>query len=325
MHQRTHSKLRLLACCAALFCGLAQAATFNAPVTVAANGGSEPGIDVAPDGTLYISTATGLPNWSAIYRSDNGGASWITTPLGLRLAAIGGGDIDLTVAPDNGTISTTDLWLGSSGVATSSDKGNTWLAAPFNGSFLEDRQWVAAVGGGRVYHVVHQLELGDVVSLSLNNGLLYPVQILAATPLDQQLTLGPPGNLVAENGGLLADRVAFVYGVASSGFGFARSLNGGLTWTSTYPGAAAGAGTSGFPSIADDGHGNLAVVWIPQNSGTVYLITSGDFGNSWTAPRAIVSAGTSIYAWVGYRNGKIAVSLYHTGESGTADTVSSAA
>jgi hypothetical protein len=320
-------RVKLLLCASLLCSGLAQAATFNAPVTVAGNGGSEPGIDVAPDGTLYIATATGLtigaipPSVSAIYRSDNGGATWVTTPLGLRQVAIGGGDIDLTAAPDNGTISTTDLWLGSSSVATSSDKGNTWLALPLNGSFVEDRQWVAAVGGGRVYHVVHQIPLGDVVSLSTDSGLLYPLQTLAATPVDQQLTIGPPGNLVAENGGLLNDRVAFVYGVAAGGFGFARSTNGALTWTNTYPGSAAGAGTTGFPSIADDGHGDLAVAWIPGSSGTVYLITSTDFGATWTAPRAIVSSGTSVYCWVAYRNGKIAVSLYHTTAAGTSDTV----
>src|SRR5690242_11371338 len=95
------------------------AATFNPPVTVVTNGGAEPGIDIAPDGTVYVNAATSLvigqvpPNVSAVYRSDDGGATWVTTPIGLRQVAIGGGDIDLAVAPDTGTISTTDLWLGS--------------------------------------------------------------------------------------------------------------------------------------------------------------------------------------------------------------------
>jgi hypothetical protein len=297
----------------------AHAATFGAPVNVRDNGGSEPGIKVAPDGTLYIFAATSLvigqvpPSVSAIYRSDDGGNTWVTTPLGLRQAAIGGGDIDLAVAPDNGTISTTDLWLGSASVATSSDKGNTWLASPFNGLFVEDRQWVAAVGGGRVYHVVHQIPAGDIVSISVNSGLLYPIHTLGASPLDQTGCICAPGNIVAENGGLLGDRIAFVFPTTTSGVGLARSTNGGLTWTVTYPGISVNAGAmTGFPSIADDGAGHLAIVWQPAGNGGFYLVKSSDFGNTWSAPQLVESTGTSLYPWVAYRNGKIAVSYYHT-------------
>jgi hypothetical protein len=311
----------------------ALAASFGAPVNVNDNGGSEPGIKVAPDGTLYIFAATSLvigqvpPSVSAVYRSDNGGATWVTTPLGLRQAAIGGGDIDLAVAPDNGTISTTDLWLGSASVASSSDKGNSWLASPFNGLFVEDRQWVAAVGGGRVYHVVHQIPAGDVVSTSVNSGLLYPLHSLAATPLDQTGCICAPGNIVAENGGLLGDRIAFVYPTTTSGVGLARSSNGGLTWTNTYPGISVNAGAmTGFPSIADDGAGHLAIVWQPAGNGGLYLVRSNDFGATWTAPQLIESGGTSVYPWIAYRNGKIAVSYYHTSvAAGVADNVGAGA
>ena len=297
----------------------AHAATFGAPVNVRDNGGSEPGIKVAPDGTLYIFAATSLvigqipPSVSAVYRSDDGGANWVTTPIGLRQAAIGGGDVDLAVAPDNGTISTTDLWLGSASVASSSDKGNTWLASPFNGLFVEDRQWVAAVGGGRVYHVVHQIPAGDVVSTSVNSGLLYPIHSLAATPLDQTGCICAPGNIVAENGGLLGDRIAFVFPTTTSGVGLSRSTNGGLTWTVTYPGISVNAGgLTGFPSIGDDGAGHLAIVWQPAGNGGFYLVTSNDFGNTWSAPQLVEGTGTSVYPWVAVRGGKIAVSYYHT-------------
>lgn len=302
----------------AVLAGAAQAASFTT-ATVAANGGSEPGIKVAPDGTLYVFTATGLiigqipPSTSAIYRSDDGGATWTMPPLGLRQVAIGGGDIDLTVAPDNGTVSFTDLWLGSASVGYSADKGNTWLAAPINEVVVEDRQWVAAVGGGRVYHVVHQIPSGDVVSTSIDNGLLYPLISLAATPLDQTGCICAPGNMVAENGGLLGDRIAFVYPTTTSGFGLARSTNGALTWTNAYPGISVNAGgVTGFPSIAGDGAGHLAVVWQPAGNGRFYLVTSSDFGATWSPPQLVESTGTSVYPWVAYRNGKIAISYYHT-------------
>lgn len=311
----------------------AHAATFGAPVNVNDNGGSEPGIKVAPDGTLYIFAATSLvigqvpPSVSAVYRSDNGGTNWVTTPIGLRQAAIGGGDIDLAVAPDNGTISTTDLWLGSASVATSSDKGNSWLASPVNGLFVEDRQWVAAVGGGRVYHVVHQIPAGDIVSTSINSGLVYPVHSLGASPLDQTGCICAPGNITAENGGLLGDRIAFVFPTTTSGVGLSRSTNGGLTWTVTYPGISVNAGAlTGFPSIAGDGAGHLAIVWQPAGNGGFYLVTSNDFGNTWSAPQLVEGTGTSVYPWVAYRNGKIAISYYHTTvAAGVSDDVGSGA
>ena len=299
-----------------LFATSAFGASFGAPVTVAVDGGSEPTIDVAPDGTIYVTGTTGLcagclpPNIGAVYRSDDGGATWRTTPAGTRQIAIGGGDIDLVVAP-SGAIATTDLWLGNSSVAVSQDKGETWLASPLQGTPAQDRQWLAATTNG-YYHVVHQIPAGHVVSFSLD-GVLYPVHQIAATPLDQTGCICPPGNVVAQGGGLLADRVAFVYQTTTRGMGIARSTNGGITWTNTYPGESVNAGgVMGFPVIATDGQGRLAAVWQPEGTGDVYLVTSTNFGSSWTAPRLIENSGTAVYPWVAYRNGKIAVSYYHT-------------
>ena len=304
----------------------AAAATFGAPVTVAVDGGSEPTLDVAPDGTLYITGATGLiigavpPSISAVYRSDNGGASWKLLPPSLRQATIGGGDMDLVVRA-NGNLATTDLWLGSSSVATSTDKGESWLASPFQGVIAQDRQWLASTANG-VYHVTHQIPAGDVVSFS-TDGLVYPVHSLGATPLDQTGCICAPGNIVARSGGLLSDSIAFAFPTTTSGIGISRSTNGGLTWSVSYPGLSINAGgVTGFPIIATDGNGRLAAVWQPAGSGGVYLVTSGDFGASWSAPRLIESTGTSVYPWVAYRGGKIAVSYYHTTASASiADNV----
>jgi hypothetical protein len=107
--------------------------------------------------------------------------------------------------------------------------------------------------------------------------------------------------------------VAFAFPTTTSGIGISRSTNGGLTWTVSYPGQSVNAGAvTGFPIIATDGAGRLAAVWQPAGNGGIYLVTSNDFGASWAAPRLIEGAGTSVYPWVAYRNGKIAVSYYHT-------------
>jgi hypothetical protein len=86
-----------------------------------------------------------------------------------------------------------------------------------------------------------------------------------------------------------------------------------LTWTTTYPGRSVNAGqVTGFPAIANDGAGRLAAVWQPAGNGGFYLVTSANFGATWSAPQLIESSGTSVYPWVSYRAGKISISYYHT-------------
>ena len=317
--------------------GRAHAATFGTPVVVSGDDVSEPGIDVAPDGTLYVNAPVGVlsnvpGSPSQVYRSTNGGATWTTLPQSLKANLPGGGDSDIAVSKE-GTLSETDLWLGNSTVATSSDKGQTWTAQPLQGPLVQDRQWVAATSGGRVYHVVHQIPTGLWVSRSVDSGLTYPQQILAATVLDQTGCVCPPGNIVAEDAGsgvpgLTGDKVGGVYATSDGGVGFYRSTNGGLTFTNTRPAPASAATTNAaFPVVADDGTGRLAVVWlaINGNTSTVWFNTSNDFGATWGSPRQLVTGGANVYPWVAFRAGKIAVSLYHSDTAGTPDTVPASA
>src|SRR3954467_7388160 len=167
--------------------GTAHAAGFGASVLVSDDNVSEPGVDVAPDGTLYVNGPVGVlsnipGSPSTVWRSDNGGASWTKLPASLKGNLPGGGDSDIVVLP-NGNLAETDLWLGDSTVATSTDKGQTWLANPVQGALVQDRQWVAATSSA-VYHVVHQIPTGLILSKSLDGGLKYPIHNLAAPRLD---------------------------------------------------------------------------------------------------------------------------------------------
>ena len=329
-------RLAVAAACLAmlgLVLGAASArAAFNPAVVVSGADLGEPGIDAAADGTLYINAPTGLlsnlpGSPSDIFRSDDGGSSWRLLPAGLKANFPGGGDSDISLDPQTGAIAETDLWLGSATVSKSTDKGATWTANPLQGVVVQDRQWVAQAGGGVVYHLTHQIPLGLVVSKSIDGGVTYPVSTIGATPADQTGCICPPGTLIAEGGSTLglSDKVGFVYATSTGGVNFARSTNGGLTFSqSTVGPASSGTTNAAFPVVANAGGNNLAAVWLEDDgtsSSVVKYAQSSDWGATWSAPRTLVSDGASVYPWVAAKGSKVAISLYHSTASGTSDTV----
>jgi hypothetical protein len=292
---------------------------------------SEPGIAVASDDTIYIDGPEGLlsnlpGSPSPVFRSEDGGASWTKTPFSLRENLPGGGDSNIALDPANGAIYMTDLWLGDSTVSTSSDKGNTWTANPLQGLPIQDRQWVATSGGGIVYHAVHQIPLGLVVSKG-SGGLLYPQSTIAATPVDQTGCVCPPGNVIAQSGGGLlgsSDKVGLIYATSSGGIKFAGSGNGGLTFANVdVQPESANTTDAAFPVVANAGGNHLVATWLNVKGSTssVAYSDSHDWGATWSAPRTLVSGGASVYPWIAARGSKVAISLYHTSTAGTPDNV----
>lgn len=314
----------------AIGAGAASAATFTTTV-VSGDDAGEPGIAVGTDNALYIDAPSGLlsnlpGSPSFIYKSTDQGASWTKLGAGLRANFPGGGDVNISIAPDTGTIYGTDLWLGSATVFSSSDGGASWLANPLQGVVVQDRQWVAAAAGGSVYHATHQIPTGLIVSKS-TNGLVYPYHTVAATPLDQTGCICPPGNLIAEGGGGLLgtnDKVGLIYSTSSGGVKFARSANGALTFTNVEVSPASSADTGqAFPVVANAGGGNLDAVWLEVNGNTssVHFARSTDWGATWTDRKTLVSAGASVYPWVASEGSKVAISLYHSDTTGAPSSV----
>jgi hypothetical protein len=314
--------------------GAAGASAFSTTV-VTGEPMSEPGIAVAPDNTIYVDGPEGLLSHlpgspSPVFRSENGGASWSKTPFSLRENLPGGGDSNIAIDPTNGGIYMTDLWLGDSTVSTSSDKGNTWTANPLQGPAIQDRQWVATSGGGIVYHAVHQIPLGLVVSKG-SGGLLFPQSTVAATPVDQTGCICASGNLIAQAGGGLlgsSDKVGLIYATSSGGVKFAGSSNGALTFTNVnVQGETANTTNAAFPVVANAGGNHLVATWlnVKGNTSSIAYSDSHDWGATWSAPRTLVNSGASVYPWIAAQGSKVAISLYHTSTEGTPDNVPASA
>jgi hypothetical protein len=296
---------------------------------------SEPGINVAPGGAIYVngpagllSNAPGAP--SPVFKSTDGGTTWITTPTSLRANLPGGGDSNVSIDPTTGNLYMTDLWLGSSTASRSTDGASSWVANPLQGVVVQDRQWVAAAGDGDVYHVTHQIPTGLVVSKSISplDGIVYPQHVVAATPVDQTGCVCPPGNLIAEAGGVTGDKVGVIYATSTGGVNFAASANGGLTFTNSPVGPAGpGVTSDNFPVVANAGGGHLVAVWLEDDaaSSKVLYNDSLNWGATWGTAKTLVSSGTSVYPWVAAGGSKVAISLYHTSAVATPATVPSSA
>lgn len=307
---------------------VATGAKFGAPIGLpGSNHVSEPGINVAPNNDIYINGPTGVlripTSASPVYKSTDGGLTFTATSPGLRAALPGGGDSNIAIDPGSGALYMTDLYLASATVSRSVDGAASWVANPIQGVVVQDRQWVAAAGGGVVYHVTHQEPAGLVISRSSapTDGLVYPQNIVAASPLDQEGCLCPPGDLIATN-----SNVGVIY-TTGSGVKFAHSSNGGLTFSNAFVSPDGAASTSdAFPVVADTGGGKLVATWLETTTAaaSVHFSTSPDWGATWTAPRTInTGSGTPVYPWIAAKGAKVAISLYHTSAVGNPQTVPS--
>jgi hypothetical protein len=310
--------------------------TFGTSVVVSDKEASEPGIDIANDGTIYVNAPGGVvlnsegPNPSYLWRSDNGGASFVETSDLTRQAGPGGGDSDLVIVPDTQHLAYTDLWLGSASVSSDLvDKGETWVTNPLEGVVGQDRQWLAATNGDVVYHVTNQLPGGLVVSKSFNGGSVYTQHVMAASLADRGGCLCSPGNIIAESGAPLAnglggtvnDKVGVIFAVqggnatgavlagAPEGVSFAKSTNGGLTWTIHPVVAPANVSRQGlFPVVANVGGNVLAATW--YENGKIMTSRSTNWGDTWSAPLLVSGSDSAVMPWLDARAGKVALAYY---------------
>jgi hypothetical protein len=296
----------------------------------------EPGLDIAPDGTIYVTTpGSGGARWS---RSDNLGVSWTTSkvvkPPGAPQTLTSGSDSDVAVAAD-GTVYMADLTIDGIEVSKSTDKGATFPQQTFI-PFSADREWLATDGphGETVYCAWHELATGTMlVEVSTDCGKTFG----APHPIySQPATVAESAHNGTSIGGISTDGaggVSILYGVTRpdttdttygtppiSEIHMGMSRDSGATWSdvTVNPGAADANFGMFWMSSGVDTAGNLYAVYSGYahkgEPDHVWLQESTDKGATWTAPyRVDDEGGNDLFGWVaGGGPGVAVVAWYHT-------------
>lgn len=283
--------------------------------------GFEQGINILPDGTIYVDEPPGLPSHGRAWTSTDGGVSFDELRFGTPFNRFpGGGDTDI-VPSDDGRIYFLDLWGGSNSVTTSKDGGATWERGnPIVGVPTSDRQWIAIgerdelLGEDTVYVIYSKLFMSPDwtwFARSIDGGLTWtyhrPVLFDAGaseTEVGFGHPIGPTGNLVADGAFL-----AFAYQFRGR-MHVATSDDAGENWTSTRVHEDPHARGS-IVSIAMDGQ-DLHVSYLTGDFRNVMVASSHDRGATWSEPQAVATGGTAIFPWVAARDGKVGVAWYRT-------------
>lgn len=312
------------------FAARAQAAalTFSAPVELPSSSGlGEPSLILDHLGNRFVTAPQSLGNISGggspVWTSTaaQGGASWgrPVTPVG---DPVSGGDTDLAVDAGN-NVYQTDLWLGNSAMALSTDHGQSFIANEWGHTQpVDDRPWLAydassntnylAWDGADAIHVGRTLPLSDP-----HLGLTFPQDVPAVPECviggNNPCSTAPIRQCVCPPGGIAVDQKSGqVYvsysrqngGSLGGGVGIARSDNGGLAWSYF---SVPKTGTTGsafdtqwnFAPIAVDSNGGVYVAWGEQFNGAgpvaIRYSYSGDKGQTWTAPRTVSTTPTSVF------------------------------
>jgi len=299
----------------------------------------EPGLDIAPDGTVYATTPG--DNGAVLAKSTDKGATWSKLPTARSTAtqaALKGGDSDVAVAKD-GTVFAADLNVDGITVFRSTDGGKTFPKQVFiNGT--SDREWLAVSGphGEDVYLAYHEIASGTMlIAVSHDRGQTFgPQQVIYSQPT----TIAQSAHNGTSIGNVTVDgsNVYVTYGTTRltttdttygsppiSSIQISISRDKGATFhdVDVNPGADDANYGNFWMSNAVDSAGNVYAVYSgyahkgePMH---VFLQQSRDHGQTWTKPYAVDNAltgrpvGQDLFGWVaGGGPGVAVVSWYHT-------------
>ncbi|MDT7549822.1 MAG: hypothetical protein QOE84_2216 [Actinomycetota bacterium] len=298
---------------------------------------AEPSLEVTGDGTVYVTGPQGsggaripavAPGTGAV-PGVGGDLIWRSRPdgtfqfLGSYDGTLGGGDADVVAAP-GGTLYASGLSGSCITTASSSDKGDSWLANPAgcaDGAGVADRQWNDVDGDLAVYTGYGTLSRGLVLHKSLLAG--------------QAGIVNGPATVVDNNNGdyqwpgvVDVDQKTGDAVMAWNTTDDKIEINGvhrdGSLLFAT-PKLVANAGGDTFDSFVAIDHGTdgtLYAVWTERHPAVgetwTVLAASRDGGTTWGTPVHVDSTpSTTVFPWVtAGDDGRVAVSYYGTDSTG---------
>ena len=320
-----------------------------------------------PDGsseTAISYNADGLAAMTALSWTEFGTNTWLgrfgTTPAfvgqpdaNLAPGVGGGGDADIDLG-STGTLHFTSLIFFFNPVSRIKQLGVSAVTCPnanVANNFASctsqiidttqaDRQWITS-RGSQVWIAYHDSGSSTTVHVqrSDDDGFTWHK---VGDPITGSGSTTGGSTFNNENGPIVADPTAnvlydvYAYGTASVQKGtsadfnqvaVARSMDGGVTWTTTTVFSAPFGSSEDniFPSLAvDPANGNVYATWSDQAH--VYVAKSTDHGATWSAPVSVASApvATAVEPWVAARNGTVDVVYYGTNVAGNSNTETSA-
>lgn len=310
------SSIAALTTALAITPGRATTPLFSGPVRTAING-TEPGIDIGDDGSVFINVPSGLGARSELSRSTDGGRTFqrLVFPNPYNRLP-GGGDSDVALGPD-GHVYFLDLWGGSNSIVASDDNGATWTrGTPFTTLPLTDRQWIALGkrmpdGQDTVYVAYQLIQPPSALSFarSRNGGLTWEHHAFPSGTVDSL-----PGQIVSDG-----DYVAISYVPQGTGqLWVARSFDAGDTWAVSRADTGGNVSQSIFSAagVALD-RNDLWVSFVDRSTFRIMAVRSRDRGATWDEPVAISDAGvTGMFPWIAARDGKVALAWYGASTAG---------
>jgi hypothetical protein len=299
---------------------------------------SEPSIELAPDGAIYVSGPQGVggvrvpavapgtggaPNLGGgdlIWRSDDGGQNF--SFLGSYDGSFAGGDADVVAAP-NGNLYASGLNLACIAVSASTDRGESWLTNPaacVDGAGVADRQWNDVDGNDALYTGYGTLTQGLVIHKALLSAPLPvngPATVVSTDDYQWPgvVDVNPLTGTAVMAWNTVNDRIQ-INGVKRAG---------GLMFPTTKQVAVAGGDTfDSFVGIDHGKDGTLYAVWTERHPAAgvketwTMLAASRDGGTTWDPAVHVDSTPrTTVFPWVTAGDaGRVAVSYYGTDSTG---------
>lgn len=299
----------------------------------------EPMVVQHPGGALFVSgygSQIDGTDWTApppLWRSDDGGETWLRVAVGLSAdGAQGNSDVDLTVGPD-GTLYLLAMGFNRAtregthvAVGVSHDIGQTWQWHWLSQTRFDDRPWISISAGG-VAHVIWNDGAGVCYSVSRDAGRRWTEQTrIHSVGGSSHLAVGPDGTVAVRISPISASANRFDEATDL----IAVSRDAGATWLlHDTPGDIVWDPTLSDPDkiprwvepVAWGADGTLYHLW--SEGEAIVLAASRDYGAHWTRQIVAEEKGQAFFPYmVANANGDLAATWFvQTGQTLTARLV----